>query len=55
MSSIKLFQPETGELKGYMSVQADIDVYVEELNSLAKGIAFSINAVHSGESDATAA
>ncbi|MBK5240381.1 flagellar hook-associated protein FlgK [Clostridium sp.] len=47
-----LFTPKTGELQGYMSVQADIDKYVGELDALAKGIAFSINAVHSGESDA---
>jgi flagellar hook-associated protein 1 FlgK len=51
---LKLFTPKTGELQGYMSVQADIDKYVGELNALAKGIAFSINAVHSGESDADA-
>ncbi|MEK6265998.1 MAG: flagellar hook-associated protein FlgK, partial [Clostridium sp.] len=50
---LKLFTPKTGELQGYMSVQKDIDKYVGELNALAKGIAFSINAVHSGESDAT--
>ncbi len=52
MNNIKLFQPEKGELKGYMSVQADIDVYIDQLNKLAKGIAFSVNAVHSGKSDA---
>ena len=51
MENIKLFNTEKGELKGYMSVQADIDVYVDQLNRLAKGIAFSINAVHSGISD----
>ncbi|GCD09029.1 flagellar hook-associated protein FlgK [Clostridium tagluense] len=51
--NIKLFQPKSGELKGYMSVQEEIDKYVGELNGLAKSIAFSINAVHSGESDAT--
>lgn len=52
MDNIKLFKPEKGELKGYMSVQEDIDVYVGQLNKLARSIAFSINAVHSGESDA---
>ncbi|MBU3126685.1 flagellar hook-associated protein FlgK [Clostridium tagluense] len=52
-ANLALFKPEKGELKGYMSVQEDIDKYVDQLNSLAKGIAFSINAVHSGESDAT--
>jgi flagellar hook-associated protein 1 FlgK len=50
---LKLFTPKTGELQGYMSVQADIDKYVGELNALAKGIAFSINAVHSGSQVAT--
>jgi len=49
----QLFKPKTGELNGYMSVQADIDKYIGELNSLAKAIAFSVNAVHSGKSDAT--
>lgn len=51
--NLKLFTPKTGELQGYMSVQADIDKYVGELNALAKGIAFSINAVHSGSQAAT--
>ena len=52
-SDLALFIPKTGELNGYMSVQADIDVYIDQLNSLAKGIAFSVNAVESGESDAS--
>ncbi|MCB2340742.1 flagellar hook-associated protein FlgK [Clostridium estertheticum] len=52
-ADLKLFTPIMGELNGYMSVQGDIDNYVDQLNGLAKGIAFSINAVHSGESDAT--
>jgi len=54
-AAIQLFKPSTGELNGYMSVQADIDVYVNQLNSLAKGIAFSVNAVLSGTTDPTAA
>jgi len=49
---LQLFTPKTGELQGYMSVQTDIDVYVDQLNSLAKSIAFSVNAVHSGENTA---
>jgi len=52
---LEQFTPKTGELQGYMSVQADIDVYIGKLNNLAKGIAFSVNAVHSGQSDATTA
>lgn len=38
-----------GELKGYMSVQKDVDNYIDQLNKLAKGLAFTVNAVHSGE------
>ncbi|MGV8982687.1 flagellar hook-associated protein FlgK [Clostridium sp.] len=53
MDQIELFKPKTGELNGYMSVQADIDKYIGELNSLAKAIAFSVNAVHSGSNVAT--
>ena len=54
ITDIKLFQPQKGELNGYMSVQKDIDVYVDQINRLAKGIAFSINAVHSGEDNVAA-
>lgn len=40
-----------GELKGYMSVQKDVDSYIDQLNKLAKAIAFSVNAIHSGKTD----
>ncbi|MBU3159064.1 flagellar hook-associated protein FlgK [Clostridium frigoris] len=51
-TSYQLFNPTTGELKGYMSVQADIDKYVNQLNNLAKSIAFSVNAIHGDQVDA---
>lgn len=35
-----------GEFKGYMSVQKDVDEYIEQLNRLAKALAFSVNAIH---------
>ncbi|KOC51474.1 flagellar biosynthesis protein FlgK [Clostridium botulinum] len=41
-----------GELKGFMTVQQDADDYIEQMNKLAKGIAFSVNAIHSGKKDA---
>lgn len=53
-TAVQLFQPTTGGLKGYMSVKPDIDTYVNQLNSLAKGIAFSVNAVLSGTTNANA-
>lgn len=43
--NIKLFQPPSGELKGYMSVQQDVDTYQDQLNKLAKAFAFAVNAV----------
>lgn len=42
------FQPLSGTLKGYSSVVKDIEDYMGQLNKLAKAIAFSVNAVHSG-------
>lgn len=52
VKDISLFTPSSGELKGYMSVQEDIDIYVEQLNKLAQAIVYSVNAVHSQSSDA---
>lgn len=37
-----------GEFKGFMSVQKDVDEYITQLNKLAKALAFSVNAIHSG-------
>lgn len=45
LDNLKLFQPPSGELKGYMSVQQDVDGYQDQLNKLAKAFAFAINAV----------
>ncbi|MFL0246795.1 flagellar hook-associated protein FlgK [Candidatus Clostridium stratigraminis] len=50
-SNATLFTPSDGELKGYSSVQADIDGYMDQLDSIAKALAFSVNAVLSGVTD----
>lgn len=47
-----LFKPSEGSLQGYMSVQEDVDRYEDQINKLAKALAFSVNAVHSGETNA---
>lgn len=44
-----LFVPNSGELKGFMSVQKDVDKYMDQLNKLAKSIALSVNTIHSGK------
>jgi flagellar hook-associated protein 1 FlgK len=46
-TNLKLFEPPSGELRGQMSVQQDIDKYQEQLNKLAKSLAFAVNATHS--------
>lgn len=51
--NLKLFEPPSGELRGQMSVQQDIDKYEEQLNKLAKALAFSVNAVHTQSLDPT--
>ncbi|KEI13071.1 flagellar hook protein FlgK [Clostridium novyi B str. ATCC 27606] len=38
-----------GELKGFMTVQQDVDDYIDQINKLAKGITFSVNTMHSGK------
>ncbi|MGO5065122.1 flagellar hook-associated protein FlgK [Clostridium sp. LCP25S3_F8] len=45
--NLKLFEPPSGELRGQMSVQQDIDKYQDQLNKLAKALAFAVNATHS--------
>lgn len=54
-TSVKLFTPDNGEIKGTTSVQADIDTYTEDLNKMAKAFALAVNAIHSGLTNATAA
>ena len=49
-SELALFKPPTGELKGYMSVQNNIDDYQDELNKFAKGLTLSVNAIISQSS-----
>lgn len=49
-SDLALFKPPTGELKGYTSVQKNIDEYEDTLNKFAKGLALSVNAIISQSS-----
>lgn len=43
-----LFIPGEGELKGFMSVQKDVDGYIENLNKMAKSLALAVNTLHNG-------
>ncbi|WP_160670640.1 flagellar hook-associated protein FlgK [Clostridium sp. C8-1-8] len=53
IQELKLFTPSTGEVKGNITIQQDIDNYIDQVNKLAKSIAFTVNAVHSGMTSAT--
>lgn len=46
-----LFKQTQGSMSGNMSIQSDIDVYIDDINKLAKSIALSVNAVHSGTTE----
>ncbi|MGL5067573.1 MAG: flagellar hook-associated protein FlgK [Sarcina sp.] len=52
-SEIRVFTPSNGELAGAISIQAEIAKYTEQLDQMAKGIAFSVNAIHSGMQSTT--
>ena len=51
-SELMLFMPKEGEVAGNISIQSDIQNYIDEINKLAKAISFSVNAIHSGQSSA---
>ncbi|MGL4739279.1 MAG: flagellar hook-associated protein FlgK [Sarcina sp.] len=52
-SEIMVFKPMQGELAGAISVQADITNYMGQLDKMAKGLAFAVNAIHSGMESTT--
>lgn len=48
VSELKMFKQTTGEIAGNQTSQADIKKYMSQLDNLAAGIAYSVNAIHSG-------
>lgn len=49
LNQLKTFEPSSGELRGLMSIQEDVNGYINQLDKLAKSIAFSVNAVYTGK------
>lgn len=43
-----LFIPGEGELKGFMSIEKDVDGYIDNLNKMAKSLALAVNTLHNG-------
>ncbi|MBU5488443.1 flagellar hook-associated protein FlgK [Clostridium sp. MSJ-8] len=51
VSELKVFNQSNGTIGGNVSVQDDIQNYMDDLDKLAQAIAYSINAIHSGKTD----
>jgi flagellar hook-associated protein 1 len=43
-----IFKAPGGELEGYRSVQTDINNYMDQIDRVAKALAFAVNTVHTG-------
>ena len=48
---IEKFIPKSGEIAGSIEVQDSIGSYMNQLDKMAKGLALSVNAIHSGSMD----
>ncbi len=48
---IEKFIPKSGEIAGAIEVQDSIGSYMNQLDKMAKGLALSVNAIHSGSMD----
>lgn len=46
---IEKFIPKSGEIAGAIEVQESIGSYMNQLDKMAKGLALSVNAIHSGD------
>lgn len=48
-NGIETFMPKSGEIAGAIEVQDSIGSYMNQLDKMAKGLALSVNAIHSGD------
>lgn len=52
-SQLMVFKPSSGEIAGNQTIQTKVQNYKDELDKVAKALAFSVNAIHSGDTTAT--
>lgn len=45
-TDLAVFNPNSGELNGLMTIQQDVNKYINEINKLAKALAWSVNEIH---------
>ena len=48
-NGIENFMPKSGEIAGAIEIQESIASYMNQLDKMAKGLALSVNAIHSGD------
>ena len=41
-----IFSPPSGKIGGLQEIYKNVDEYINQINTLAKGLAFSVNAIH---------
>ena len=51
-AKVQTFVPSSGKITGYVEIQDTIQGYKDDLDKLAKSIAYTVNAIHSGKNDA---
>lgn len=51
-AKVQTFLPSSGKIAGYVEIQDTIQGYKDDLDKLAKSIAYTVNAIHSGKNDA---
>lgn len=51
-AKVQTFVPSSGKIAGYVEIQDTIQGYKDDLDKLAKSIAYTVNAIHSGKNDA---
>lgn len=50
-AKVQTFVPSSGKIAGYVEIQDTIQGYKDDLDKLAKSIAYTVNAIHCGEID----
>lgn len=52
-NELMTFVPSQGEISGNISIQADVAGFKDELNQMARALAYAVNSIHSGTTDAS--
>lgn len=51
-ANVKLFDVKYGELKGYQDISVEVSVYQEQMDGLARAVAYAVNTIHTDDGNA---